>query len=84
MLENVIPSEAKSMLPALATISEEALMNSGSAGRFTQTLIRQDPRAAAEWIGSLPADSPVRNWANGKFGAAVGRSAAELLNTPAK
>ena len=84
MLENVIPSDTKSILPALAVISEEALMNSGSAGRFTQTLIRQDPRAAAEWIGSLPEDSPVRNWANGKFGAVTGRSAAEFLNAPSK
>ncbi|HWB04227.1 MAG TPA: sigma-70 family RNA polymerase sigma factor [Verrucomicrobiales bacterium] len=84
MLENAVPHEAKNMLPALSVISAEVLTHSENAGRFAQTVFRKDPRASAEWIASLPADSPVLTWANEQFTSVAGRSAAEFLSSSPK
>jgi hypothetical protein len=72
-------SDATAMLPALSMMSEEALIHHGGLSSFTEVLSKQNPRAAAEWITSLPQDSKVRTWADSTFKATTGASSTEFL-----
>ena len=84
MLRSVAGTDAKALLPAVAMLSEEQLIRHGGLSQFTDVLTKQDPRAAAEWITSLPVDSTARKWAGSHFQSATGRSADEFLKTPAQ
>jgi RNA polymerase sigma factor (sigma-70 family) len=84
MLRSVAYTEAKALLPAVAMLSDEQLVRHGGLSQFTKVFTQQDPRAAAEWITSLPADSTARKWAGSHFQGATGRSADEFLNSSVK
>ena len=84
MLRSVDCTEAKALLPAVAMLDGEALIRYGGMSQFTDVLTKQDPRAAAEWITSLPAGSDARKWGDSHFQANIKRSAADYRNAPAK
>jgi len=84
MLRSVEGTEAKALLPAVALLDGDALIRHGGMSQFTDVLTRQDPRAAAEWISSLPAGSDVRKFGEAHFEAITQHSAAHYLNYPAK
>ena len=84
MLRSVSWTEARALLPAVAMLDGEALIRHGGMSQFTDVLTKQDPRAAAEWITSLPAGSDARKWGDSHFQAIIKRSAADYLNSPAK
>ena len=84
MLRSVNCTEAKALLPAVALLDGEAFIRHGSMSQFTDVFTKQDPRAAAEWIISLPAGSDARKWGDSHFQAILKRRAADYLNSPAK
>jgi RNA polymerase sigma factor (sigma-70 family) len=84
MLIGVHYNEARAVLPALSMLSEEALIRHGGLGNFTEIFSKQDPRAAAEWISSLPDNSKVRTWADSAFKGTTGRTSDEFLTTSPK
>ena len=84
MLRSVSWTEARALLPAVAMLDGEALIRHGGMSQFTDVLTKQDPRAAAEWITSLPAGSDVRKWGDSHFQAITKQNAADYLNSPAK
>ncbi|MES2705912.1 MAG: sigma-70 family RNA polymerase sigma factor [Verrucomicrobiota bacterium] len=79
MLTGTAYSDAAAILPALSLLPEQELIRNGGLSSFTQVLSRQNPRAAAEWITSLPTESPVRAWAEPHFRKIAGSGAAEYL-----
>ena len=79
MLRSASFGEAREMLPALPLLAPEALVRSGELSHFTRTLTTQDPRAAAEWIASLPAESTLRQWTEAQFQSVAGKSTADFL-----
>ncbi len=81
MLRSVDYGEAKLMLPAVAMLGDDALLHSGMLSHFTDALTKQDPRAAAEWIASLPEKSVIHKWAGSHFQAIAGKSAAAFLKS---
>ncbi|MGI8602577.1 MAG: hypothetical protein ACR2OZ_06210 [Verrucomicrobiales bacterium] len=84
MLTGVSYGDAAAMLPALSMISEEKLIHHGGLGNFTGVFAKQNPRAAAEWITSLPQTSKTATWADSHFQGVTGRSVADFLTPSPK
>ncbi len=84
MFTGVAYSEAAPLLPVLAAIPAEELTRHSGFGHFTDMLSKQNPRAAAEWITSLPADSDTRKYAASHFKGVVGSFPSVYLNSLTK
>ena len=77
-------NDAATMLPALGMISEDHLHSHGGLNSYVEILTKQNPRAAAEWLVSLPADSQTRRFGESQFKAQTGHEAAPWLSTSTK
>lgn len=77
-------NDAATMLPALGMISDDYLHAHGGLNSYVEILTKQNPRAAAEWLASLPAESQTRRFGESQFKSQTGRDAAAWLNSSNK
>ena len=76
--------QAEAMLPAVKMISEESLAQDGALTGYVELLTAENPRAAAEWLASLPADSLTCLRGQSQFKVKTGATPSEWLNSSAR
>lgn len=55
------------LLPAVRLLNPDELVHTGGLSQFVGALTKRNPRAAAEWIATLPPGSDARKWADSTF-----------------